>query len=75
LKKKKTESQQPILTSVFQFSLRDVHVVVVRVSAGPKRFVRRALAAVGRPVIALARLSVGELSLGNLSPGRAIIIK
>jgi pseudouridine synthase len=41
----------------------------VTVHAGRKRMVRRMLAAVGHPVLALRRTRIGPLALGSLGPG------
>ncbi len=48
----------------------DESLVEITVHAGRKRMVRRMLAAVGHPVIALRRTRVGSLTLGNLRPGQ-----
>lgn len=47
----------------------DRSLVEVTVHAGRKRMVRRMLQAVGHPVVALRRVQVGPLTLGDLRPG------
>lgn len=44
--------------------------LALTIHEGRKRQVRRMLAAVGLPVLALKRVGIGELTLGTLSPGK-----
>lgn len=49
---------------------RDTSVLDITLHEGKNRQVRRMFAAVGHPVVALARLRFGPLRLGDLPPGR-----
>jgi pseudouridine synthase len=49
---------------------RDTSLVEITVHAGRKRMVRRMFDAVGHPVIALRRIRIGPLALGDLEPGQ-----
>lgn len=44
--------------------------LALTIHEGRKRQVRRMLAAVGLPVLALKRVGIGDLTLGNLAPGK-----
>jgi len=45
-------------------------VIVIRISEGRKREIRRMCQAAGHPVIDLKRIQIGELELGNLQIGK-----
>ncbi len=45
-------------------------VLVIKISEGRKRQIRRTLEAVGHPVLTLKRISIGELKLGDLPLGK-----
>jgi 23S rRNA pseudouridine2605 synthase len=49
---------------------RDASVVDITIHEGRNRQVRRMFEAVGHPVVRLARLRFGPISLGDLAPGR-----
>lgn len=44
-------------------------ILIMRIREGRKRQVKRMLKAIGYPVLALHRLAMGPLTLGNLKPG------
>ncbi|MCS6862755.1 MAG: rRNA pseudouridine synthase, partial [Abditibacteriales bacterium] len=46
-----------------------VSVIEIEIHEGRKRQVRRMCAAVGHPVLALRRVRLGDVTLGNLKPG------
>src|SRR6185312_4137016 len=48
----------------------NAHEVELTIHEGRKRQVKRMLAAVGHPVIALQRVGFGPLRLGELAPGK-----
>ena len=54
---------------------KESSLLELTVHAGRKRMVRRMLAAVGHPVLALRRTRIGPLSLGELRPGEHRALK
>ncbi|MDR1393718.1 MAG: rRNA pseudouridine synthase [Bifidobacteriaceae bacterium] len=48
--------------------------VELRLHSGRNRIVRRALKAVGHPVVRLVRIRIGPIALGDLKPGRSRVL-